>query len=117
MKLNLQKPLSFWYVGQKFGEDRACVNSSNNVIGKLTGQTCPAGYVSLYSTFGLAGHNGLDCYMFRGMPIHAAHDGIVEDVSLNVSAGLGVTLITKEKYLFEGGNYYASTRYWHLLSV
>lgn len=113
MKLELFYPVRPYLVGQKFGENLACINPKGAVVTKLKG-VCPIGFVEFYPSVGLKGHNGQDIAVPHGTPIYAAHDGWVDEVSTEVDRGLGVGLRTHDKVDFEGGSYYARTRYWHM---
>jgi len=56
-----------------------------------------------YTQFGIKGHNGIDFALEDGTEVFASHDGIVESVSTDKSAGIGVVLKDLEK----------KTIYWH----
>lgn len=115
-RLELFYPTKPYIVGQKFGESNACVDieTKKKVLTKTNG-TCPVGYTSLYETFGMKGHNGLDSVAHDGSPVYCAQDGIVQEVETEPERGLGIGIITDEKYnLGEYGEHYVKIRYWHL---
>ena len=104
-----------YYIGQLFGEDKACYNlETKKTIGK-EGLTCPIGFVSLYQHFGMKGHTGEDLMAKNGQPLYCSQDGVVEEVETEEARGLGLGIITDEKYdLGEYGEHYVKCRYWHL---
>ena len=122
MKLTLRYPVTPYIVGQQFGQSLACTEDNNlplskrKVIGKI-GQTCPAGYVELYPLMGMKGHTGMDLWAGHGTACYyIGPEGIVEEIETETARGLGVGIITKDKYEFEGGEYNAKTRFWHFMS-
>lgn len=123
-KLELFFPVKPYFLYQRFGDSQACTENTPNVpitqrrvVGAVNG-VCPVGYVPLYPLLGMKGHTGEDMAAGRGMPVRAAHDGIVREVQLEPERGLGVGIITHERRdMGPYGTHYAKTRYWHLLSV
>lgn len=120
MKLQLHRPVKPYILYQGFAENNACIEdkalpvSQRNILTK-TGLTCPVGYVEFYPAVGMKGHNGLDMFGGHGVPCYyAGPEGIVEEVQSEIERGLGVGIVTKDKFEFEGGTYHAKTRYWHL---
>jgi len=63
----------------------------------------------------VVGHNGLDIVCERGAPIYATHDG-VGYVGKDINEGLGVIIITNEKFEYKNEETYFKTIYWHLKS-
>lgn len=120
MKLELKYPLFPFFINQEFGESIACTEDNNlhitkrKVVTKI-GDTCPVGYVELYPLLGMKGHTGLDIYATHGHELyHCGADGIVEEIQAEPERGLGIGIITNEKFEMEGGEYQAKLRYWHL---
>ena len=81
--------------------------------------------LDIYKKWNMKGHNGLDIPCKDWQPVYAAQDGIVEEVSTEVERGLGVGIITEEKFqIFQenGGNasienYNIKHRYWHFGAI
>lgn len=115
-RLEIYRPISPWYVSQYFGEAKACIDANNKVVGKIGG-ICPQGYEDLYQKWGLAGHTGLDIPAQRWQPIYSATDGIVEELETEPERGLGIGIISDEKFAFHNGEYFAKVRYWHLAAM
>lgn len=119
MKFLYQPVKNFW-VTQKFGADDVCVSSKDGktTVGKVNGY-CPVGYESLYKKLGLRGHSGLDITAPTGTYLYASQDGFVEEVQTEVERGLGVGIITNEKFFCQetGHKEYFKIRYWHLQSI
>lgn len=120
MKLQLYYPLKPYSINQKFGENNACVQDSNlpitkrRVIGKVLG-FCPLGYSELYPQLFMLGHTGMDLMAQHGQELyHCGPEGTVEEIQTEPERGLGISIVTKEKFDFEGGTYQAKLRYWHL---
>jgi hypothetical protein len=122
MKLCLHYPCRPYRKHQSFGDSLACVEERNDipfakrkVIAKLS-HTCPIGYTSLYEKLGLKGHSGLDLLARHGQPIyHAGPDGFVHEICSEVERGLGIGIITNDKFEYEGRECQMKLRYWHLL--
>lgn len=118
MKLTLRYPMRPYVKTQGFGESYACINpQTRQVVGKSLGGTCPLGTVDLYTYSGMKGHNGLDMYGASGVPIYATLEGIVDEVETEPSRGLGVGIVSQEKYETTEGEYQIKHRYWHLKSI
>jgi murein DD-endopeptidase MepM/ murein hydrolase activator NlpD len=120
-KLRLYYPCRPFVIGQHFGENQACVKNfgtpTQEIVGasRLTG-LCPVGYEPLYPKFGMAGHNGLDLHS-GVQKVYAACDGVVIEKQTVPARGLGVGVLTNEKYDFGAqGTHYIKLRYWHLQS-
>lgn len=119
MKLELFYPCKPFYLGQGFGENKACSNPDRTgVVAELPDGTCPIGpdklqKVKLYPLLGMKGHTGLDLYAPDGWIVRAPCDGIVKEIQLEPERGLGVGIITLEKYEMEGEEHYAKIRQWH----
>jgi murein DD-endopeptidase MepM/ murein hydrolase activator NlpD len=65
----------------------------------------------------MKGHNGLDLYAPDGYPVfYCAPAGFVEELVDEPSRGLGLGIITNEKFETGQGEYQVKTRYWHLKS-
>lgn len=113
----LSYPVMPWVINQGFGENAACVNSAGKVVNRLSSGVCPAGYESLYKQTN--GHNGLDVHALRWQPIYAAHDGIVTEVQTEEARGLGIGIVSNNKYFCtESGKLeHFKTRYWHLIAL
>lgn len=60
------------------------------------------------------GHNGLDYVAPHGEPILAAHDGFVSYAGGEAKEGVGVVLITNEKFEYKGEETFFKSIYWHL---
>ena len=115
--LELYKPLKWWYEGQQFGQDTVCTNNKGELVTGSGAGICPAGFVSFYQKMGLKGHDGLDVGLDMWQPVYASTDGTIIETSVDINRGMGVVLLTDEKYFFEGGDYYAQTLYWHFSGV
>lgn len=125
MILKLPKPLPTQFiVGQNFGENNACIYPDNRVVGKTAG-VCPVGSEDLYKKFGMSGHNGLDLPAPKGTPIYSCTEGVVREVSTEQERGLGIGIVTEQRYeladtsknpaVFE--EHYVKVRYWHLQQI
>lgn len=120
-KFRAYYPVRPHFVNQKWSENLPCVKNfgeSNQII--VTGKddkTCPVGYEKLYPLLGMKGHNGTD--LRAGIQtVYAAHAGTVLETQKVPARGLGVGLLSDEKYdLEEYGEHYVQTRYWHLQSI
>lgn len=116
MKLSLLYPVKPFIVTQGFGEDLACYRASDKlVVGKNNG-VCPDGFVSLYAASNMKGHNGIDMIAPHGVPVYASHDGWVEEVQSESARGLGLGIVTNEKFEYDNYECKFKTRYWHLLN-
>jgi murein DD-endopeptidase MepM/ murein hydrolase activator NlpD len=56
-------------------------------------------------------------YGASGVPIYATLEGIVDEVETEPSRGLGVGIVSQEKYETTEGEYQIKHRYWHLKSI
>jgi murein DD-endopeptidase MepM/ murein hydrolase activator NlpD len=96
----------------------ACISTdgSKKVTFKQNHETCPIGSKSLYSL--TDGHNGLDLMAYRWQPCYNAQEGYVVEVSTEEARGLGVSVITKEKYFCNELGYSTQfiVRYWHFIA-
>lgn len=117
-ELMLRPPVTPFTITQRFGENLTCVNESTGTcVSRRQGESCPPGYVPLYESRDLRGHNGIDLTATHAQPVYAALPGKVRGVSTETERGIGVTIISSHRYAFVGGNYRAKTRYWHLLAL
>lgn len=124
-RLQLFYPTKPYFIGQSFGENRGCIEDKpgvpygqRKVIGKADGAVCPAGYVDLYASLGMKGHNGYDCYAQRWQPVYAAVDGTVVEVETEPERGLGVGVLTDEKFsMDEFGEHFFKKRDWHFIAL
>lgn len=119
MKFLLQ-PLSTLYVNQGFGENNVCYRTVNGKVEVITPQiqgVCPAGYSSLYSM--MKGHNALDLRAYHGQPILAPCDGFIQELQTEEARGLGIGLITKNKYpcIETNKDELFKIRFWHLMTI
>ena len=119
-RLRLYYPCRPHRTTQDWGDNQACVinfgEKNQHVTGKKGG-VCPSGYEELYPLFGMRGHNGLD--LLAGVqPIHASCAGTVIEVQTAPARGLGIGILSDEKYDFgKFGQMYAKLRYWHLKEI
>lgn len=125
-KLELWYPLNPFKINQEFGDSLACTEDNNlpitkrKVVGMIApigtnNYVCPVGYVELYPLLGMKGHTGMDLRAYHGQELyHCGPEGIVEEVATEIERGLGLGIITNDKFDFEGGTYNAKIRYWHL---
>lgn len=88
----LYQPLNSIHINQSFGENKACVNSSNEII-NCDGNNPPSGYWSLY---GPSGHLGVDLAAGHGMEVYAAQRGTVYHIDTNEKSGLDVRIESEE---------------------
>lgn len=127
-KLTLKYPVKPYIKNQNFGDSMACCEDNGlpvtqrKIVTKI-GATCPPGYTELYPVLMMKGHTGMDMHAPDGIPCYyTAPDGIVEEIQTEPERGLGLGIITLERFLFipcvvsgfSGGEYHAKTRYWHL---
>ncbi len=121
MKRFLFQPVKPFYINQGFGENKSCIDlATNKVFSKVPyadTATCPEGSKSVYSQ--MLGHNGLDLMAARWQTCYAAQDGIVDEVETEESRGLGVGIVTNEKYPCPetGQDEYFKVRYWHFIAL
>lgn len=93
MKLQLYYPVKPLHFNQKFG----------NVM-------------PVYTSMGLAGHNGIDFGAYHGQPVYAAHAGTCYP-EIDSQGGNGVVIRSDKPYDYEGGQVYFKTIYWHLIDA
>lgn len=121
-KLELFLPVKPYHLNQGFGanipcvpdtpdvpvEDRAVVSGSDN-------STCPVGDVKLYPLLGLPnGHTGNDL-MAGEQPVYASLEGIVTELQLDPSLGIGIGITSQNQYdIGSLGVHNVKIRYWHL---
>ena len=116
MVLKLYHPVESKFIRQGFGENWVCIKPDGTVFARTT-PTCPAGSESIYKNFGMLGHNGLDYACWDWETVFCACEGVVTEVSTDRTSGLGITVVSKDKYEVSGGNYKVKTRYWHLAGM
>lgn len=85
------RPVNPFFINQKFGENKACINSLKNII-TCDGLNPPPGYKSLY---GPVGHKGLDLKCGHGQEVYCVQKGIVDFIDTKEKSGLDVRIITK----------------------
>ena len=102
-------------ISQFFGESNLCVKDGQYAY--KTNLRCPAGFVDLYNSLGLVGHNGIDLPTKLGEPIFASHDGIVNAVQSDQKFGNGIELVSREPFDYGSEQAFYKSRYWHLQSV
>jgi hypothetical protein len=114
MKLKLQYPVSPYIKFQSFGENGSCRSLDKKKYITKVGDTCPVGYEDFYLAIGMKGHNGIDMFGSSGLPCYASHDGWVHEVQTEEARGLGIGLVSHEKFELSQGEFHIKTRYWHL---
>ena len=123
--LVLHYPVRPYSINQKFGANNSCTENTpsvpigqRQVVSKVAGLFCPIGYVELYPLLGMKGHTGMDLMATNGQPcFYSGPDGIVEEEAGEVERGLGLGIVTNDKFLFKDGtDACAKTRYWHFQS-
>ena len=113
-KFEIFYPCKPYWRNQIFGVSTQCITSNNKVVPKIDG-VCPIGTKDLYLSMGLKGHNGEDLMATDGQKIYCSQDGIVVEIQTEPERGLGIGIITDQKYdLGEYGEHYIKMRYWHL---
>lgn len=118
MKPSIYYPVKPFSINQHWGENSPCVKDYGLPTQRIisTGvNACPSGYVKLYEFFGMAGHNGTDL-MAGEQPVYAAMAGDIIEMQAVPARGLGVGVLTREKYDFPQGSFYLKLRYWHFKS-
>jgi len=112
----LYQPVSPWVITQRFGEKGACIHPVTRKVIRSNNGVCPAPYRSVYPP---AGHTGLDLRAKRWQPIYAAAGGIVFEVSTEPERGLGIGIVTQEKYWCREtqSSVRMKHRYWHLIAL
>ena len=99
---------------QDFDENRACIHPTTKKVVTRTGNTCPAGYTSLYSFYGMKGHNGTDWATWHGEPLYFGGSAKTKWYAKNEVdrvGGMGVDIVS-DKPLIDGKR--VKLRYWHL---
>ena len=91
-KIKLYRPLGWWHVTQKFGQND----------------------VPFYKKMGMLGHNGIDLMANDTWIVRASHDGTVMSTGHDNSGGLGVVIATDKMYNHHGIPVYFKSIYWHL---
>lgn len=106
-------PVKSFYMGQRFGENKACISLTNGKVIACDGLNPPAGYKSVYSM--MKGHSGIDLHAVSWESCYSAQSGKVVEVQTEEARGLGVGIITNEKYYCTetGKPEYFKLRYWH----
>ncbi|MEA2036692.1 MAG: M23 family metallopeptidase [Nanoarchaeota archaeon] len=118
MKLKLTLPLRPFILTQSYGEDLACVDTKTyKTVISRTGATCPSGFVSLYVASGMLGHNGLDIAARSWQPIYSSTSGVVTEFVSEKKRGLGLGIVTNDRYEFDRFSAFAKLRYWHLAGM
>lgn len=122
----LYQPVSPFSINQNFGGNLPCTENiptlpldQRKVVTGASNTTCPVGYIKLYPLLGLPqGHNGADLQAYHGQPVYSSADGTVYEVQTEPERGLGLGIVTQEKYLCNETNTmtYFKVRYWHLKS-
>lgn len=119
-------------ITQDWGENRACIRNDGSVYGVPSGR-CPG--QSVYESFGMKGHNGIDIGGFKGEEIyHAATFPGWWKADHDSRGGLGVDVVSNEPLFFpfpippyltntaipheqngeQGFLHFVKMRYWHL---
>ena len=98
------QPVKPFFVGQKFGDNKACVDlATNSKVITCDGNNPPPGYRSVY---GAMGHLGIDIGIIKGQEIYCAQGGVVDSIDTNTRTGLDVRIISeiggrKYKHIYE----------------
>lgn len=123
MKFSLKSPVKPFILNQKFGDNQACVQDGQGkvtlrkIIGKVN-NSCPVGFKELYPQLGMKGHTGIDLRAYHGQTLcHGASRGIIEEISTEEERGLGIGVVTLDKFTFPDGEFNVKVRYWHLKSI
>lgn len=123
-KLKLYRPLKQLQISQNFAENNVCIRTDG--IGGIIPRTqanCPIGYESVYKKFGMIGHNALDIPAKDWEPVFASLEGVVREIETERERGLGVGIVSEQKYdvndttTHQSGNYQVKVRYWHLAGI
>lgn len=122
-KLQLWYPVKPFILFQNFGDNNACCEDNNlpvtqrKVVSKIRG-VCPPGYTELYPLLGMRGHTGTDIFASSGYPLKAPCAGVIEELQTEPERGLGVGIVTNERYdIGQWGEHYAKVRQWHLEKI
>lgn len=119
MKPEIAYPVTPFHINQNFGENLPCVKDyglPTQTIITSSDNTCPVGYVKLYSLFGMKGHDGTD--LMAGIQnVYNSMVGTVIEKQTVASRGLGIGVVsTQPMDLGVHGIHYLKIRYWHLKS-
>lgn len=92
MKKILYQPVKPFILGQKFGENKACIklDHTGGVI-VCDGNNPPPGYTSVY---GPGGHTGIDLGVYHGQEVYCAQAGRVIEIDTEKKSGLDVRIIS-----------------------
>ncbi len=122
----LYQPVNPFSINQGYAFNLPCVEKNysipldkRKVVTGPSNTTCPVNYEKLYPLLGLPqGHNGLDLKAYHGQPVYAACEGIVYEIQTEEARGLGLGIVTENKYFCNetGTQELFKVRYWHLMS-
>lgn len=109
------KPFS---INQGFGESKLCFNPETKKFSSKINGVCEAPTYSYYESVGLKGHNGLDLLATMWQRVYNPVDGDIKELATEIERGLGVGIVTREKFKFDapgdcGEWHYAKIRTWH----
>lgn len=106
-------PVKTFWSHQMFGENKACIPLKGGAVIACDGLNPPKGYKSVYSQ--MRGHSGIDLFADSWEPCYSAQSGTVVEIETEEARGLGVGIITKDKYFCTetGKPEYFKLRYWH----
>ena len=95
--MKIYQPLKPFIIIQRFGENKACINSDFQTTGNIKiigcdGNNPPEGYRSVY---GSKGHTGLDLVAYHGQEVYCVLDGIVDFIDANPKSGLDVRIVSE----------------------
>jgi murein DD-endopeptidase MepM/ murein hydrolase activator NlpD len=110
----LFRPVTPWKINQNFGENLACIDiKTGTKTIACDGLNPPQGYRSIYSQ--MSGHSGVDLFALNNQPIYASQDGIVAELVDEKVRGLGLGIITTNKFYCKETkkNEHFKVRYWH----
>jgi hypothetical protein len=65
----------------------------------------------------MKGHNGIDQWAPSGAEVRASLEGVVDEIETEPSRGLGVGVVSQNKYETNEGEYNIKLRYWHLKGI
>lgn len=99
-------------VGQKFGENSVCIGADDKLV-FTDNNVCPTGYRSVYASFGMKGHNGIDIPCAFRSPVYSPIDGTVIDVSLDRTKGIGCYVRSTKEFDYSTGLAYYKVGLWH----
>lgn len=114
--MKIHYPIKPFTINQHFAGNLPCVKDfglpTQDVVTGVNNNSCPVGYEKLYKKFGLLGHNGMDLQAGE-QNVYAAYDGVVVEKQTVPARGLGLGILTDEKF---DADTYLKIRYWHLKS-